>query len=54
MTNQSSNQAIGQSTGNKEEGQAPEKNSEDWQNQAKYFQSEKDTLYQANQKLQDY
>ena len=54
MTNQSSNQAIGQSTGNKEEGQAPEKNSEDWQNQAKYFQSEKDKLYQENQKLQDY
>ena len=54
MTNESSNQAIGQSTGNKEEGQAPEKNSEDWQNQAKYFQSEKDKLYQENQKLQDY
>ena len=55
MTSEKSrNQEIGQPTGNKEEGQTPEQSSTDWESQAKYFQSEKDKLYQENQKLEDY
>ena len=54
MTNANSgHQVTGQTTGNTEEGQNSEQNSE-WEKQAKYFQSEKDKLYQENQKLQDY
>mgnify|MGYP003629065056 CR=1 FL=1 len=53
MTNENSgNQEIGESAGT-EEGQNSEQNPE-WEKQAKYFQSEKDKLYQENQKLQDY
>jgi SOS response regulatory protein OraA/RecX len=55
MTNENSgNQVIGQATGNAEEKQTPGQDSKDWENQAKYFQSEKDKLYQENQKLQNY
>ena len=53
MTNQNSgNQEIGETTGI-EEGQTTEQSS-DWEKQAKYFQGEKDKLYQENQQLQDY
>ena len=51
----SGNQATGLTAGNTEEGQSTEQNSnEDWEKQAKYLQSEKDKLFQENQKLQDY
>ena len=51
----SGNQATGLTAGNTEEGQSTEQNSnEDWEKQAKYFQSEKDKLFQENQRLQDY
>jgi hypothetical protein len=54
MTNiDSGNQEIGETAGNVEEGQTTEQSS-DWEKQAKYFQGEKDKLYQENQKLQDY
>tara|TARA_R100000808_G_scaffold24678_1_gene57546 strand:- start:1822 stop:2550 length:729 start_codon:yes stop_codon:yes gene_type:complete len=51
--NDSGHQATGLTAGNKEEGQNPAQSS-DWEKQAKYFQSEKDKLYQENQRLQDY
>ena len=51
----SGNQATGLTAGNTEEGQNTEQNpTGDWEKQAKYFQSEKDKLFQENQKLQDY
>ena len=37
-----------------EEGGHQDENSTNWQEQAKYFQSEKDKLYTENQKLRDY
>ena len=53
--NESGHQETGLSTGNVEEGQTSEQSSpEDWEKQAKYFQSEKDKLYQENQQLKDY
>jgi len=51
--NDSGHQAAGLTAGNIEEGQTTEEGSS-WEKQAKYFQSEKDKLYQENQKLQDY
>jgi hypothetical protein len=44
-----SEQFVGQ-----DEGQAHEETPVDWQEQAKYFQSEKDKLYSENQKLKQY
>tara|TARA_R110000824_G_scaffold377243_1_gene568461 strand:- start:608 stop:1357 length:750 start_codon:yes stop_codon:yes gene_type:complete len=52
--NENGNQVTGLSEGNKEEGQNSNQNPENWEEQAKYFQGEKDKLYQENQKLQDY
>jgi len=37
-----------------DEGQTQEENPVDWQEQAKYFQSEKDKLFNENQKLKQY
>ena len=54
MTNQKSgNQAVGQTTGNTEEKQAPGQNSSDWETQAKYFQSEKDKVTAENSKIKE-
>ena len=53
INNDSGNQEAGLTAGNKEEGQNPEQSSE-WEKQAKYFQSEKDKLFQENQQLKDY
>ena len=52
--NENGNQVTGLSEGNKEEGQNSNQNPDNWEEQAKYFQGEKDKLYQENQKLQDY
>jgi len=54
INNDSGNQVTGLSEGNKEEGQNSNQNPENWEEQAKYFQGEKDKLYQENQRLQDY
>ena len=52
--NENGNQVTGLSEGNKEEGQNSNQNPENWEEQAKYFQSEKDKLAAENSNLQKY
>ena len=45
---------VSDNVGQDESGTQNEGSSQDWESQAKYFQSEKDKLQSENQKLKDY